>query len=167
MNKAVLGMALMVASVSLMAATGIDRRDEPRPAPEFELPATDGSPHRLSDYRGRYLLVNFWAVWCTPCRREMPSMQRVYEQLGGERFELLAIHVGPSLDGAKRYAEQLGLTFPILVDEDMDLGSWQVLGLPTTFLLDPQGRIIAEAVGERSWDEPEMLEHLVRLMPAD
>lgn len=94
-------------------------------------------------------------------------MQRVYEQLKGERFELLAIHVGPSREGASDYAGQLGLTFPILVDEEMDLGSWKVRGLPTTFLIDPQGRIIAEAVGERSWDEPEMRQQLLQLMPAD
>lgn len=137
--------------------------ETPREAPQFELPATQGGVLRLSDFKGRYLLVNFWAVWCSPCRREMPSMQRAYESLRGQRFDMLAIHVGPSVDGAKKYAGQLGLTFPIAVDADMALSRWQVQGLPTTFLLDPAGRIVAEAVGERAWDSPAMLDEIRRL----
>ena len=132
----------------------------PRVAPDFELPATDGSIHRLSNYQGRYLLVNFWAVWCIPCRKEMPSMQRAYNRLRGGNFEMLGIHVGPSLTNAKQYAENLGLSFPILVDAEMNMSNWQIKGLPTTFLLDPEGRIIAEAIGERDWDSPELLKQV-------
>ena len=91
-------------------------------------------------------------------------MQSLYQQLGGERFELLAIHVGPSSDSARGYAQQMGLTFPILVDEEMDLGSWQVPGLPSTFILDPLGRIIAKAVGERNWEDGKVLEQLEQLI---
>lgn len=138
--------------------------DAPRPAPDFELPSTDGSSVRLSDFRGKYLLVNFWAVWCTPCRKEMPSMQNSYAQLKGPDFEMLAIHVGPTLEGAAKFASDLGLTFPVLVDQEMDLGSWSVIGLPSTFLVDPEGQIIGEAVGERDWSSPEMLEQLRKLI---
>lgn len=159
MNRAsafllLLSLALLAAPVQ--AARVMKNSENPRAAPAFELPATDGSVRRLADFEGRYLLVNFWAVWCSPCRKEMPSMQRVYEELRSDDFELIAIHVGPSLDGAKKYAEQLGLSFPVLVDAEMALGRWQVQGLPTTLLLDPDGRIIAEAVGERDWDSPEI-----------
>lgn len=157
MNRAsafLLSLALLAAPVQ--AARVMKDYENPRAAPAFELSATDGSVRRLADFEGRYLLVNFWAVWCSPCRKEMPSMQRVYEALRGDDFEIIAIHVGPSSDGAKKYAEQLGLSFPILVDAQMALGRWQVQGLPTTFLLDPDGRIIAEAVGERDWDSPEL-----------
>ena len=134
--------------------------DTPRSVADFELPGTEGDQHRLTDYRDRYVLVNFWAVWCTPCRREMPSMQRLYEKLRGERFEMLAIHVGPSLDQARTYGQKLRLGFPIAVDTDMVLTDWRVLGLPTSILFDPQGRIIAEAVGERDWDDPQLIRQL-------
>lgn len=139
----------------------------PRAAPAFELPSINGGMRRLSDFQGRYLLVNFWAVWCSPCRKEMPSMQRAYEQLRGDDFEMIAIHVGPSLAGARQFAEQLGLNFPIVVDAEMALSRWQVQGLPTTFLLDRSGQVVAEAVGERTWDSPVLLEQLQGFLTAD
>lgn len=93
-------------------------------------------------------------------------MQRAYDQLKGRDFEMVAIHVGPSLGNAKEYAEKLGLSFTILVDEEMQLGRWQVQGLPTTFLIDRDGQIIAEAVGERAWDSPELLSQIRAHLPS-
>jgi peroxiredoxin len=142
------------------AEKGLAPLAESRAAPDFELPGVDGRPHRLDAYRGRYLLVSFWAVWCAPCMKEMPSMERAYNELKGDRFELLAVHVGPSLEDAKKFADEHHLTFPVLVDESMNLGVWQVLGVPTTYLVDPQGQIVAEAVGDREWDSPQMIEAL-------
>jgi len=139
---------------------GLEPLAEPRQAPAFELPGVDGRVHRLSEYRGRYLLVNFWAVWCPPCIQEIPSMERAYAELKGDRFELLAVHAGPTAEDAKGFAGEHGLSFPVLVDESMDLGKWQILGLPTTFLVDPEGTIVAEAVGDREWDSPKMLDTL-------
>ena len=91
-------------------------------------------------------------------------MQQAYERLGGHGMEMIAIHVGPSAEAADRFARQLGLTFGILVDENMALSSWQVLGLPTTFLLDPEGNIVAEAVGERDWSNPVLMDQLRNLI---
>ena len=158
----------LVLSVALAwGARGVTELDPPRAAPGFDLPGLDGRMHGLEEFRGRYLLVNFWAVWCAPCRQEMPSMERAYGRLRGPDFEMLAIHVGPTLEGARQYAKELGLSFPILVDEDMALTSWAVRGLPTTFLVDPAGRIVMEAVGERVWDSPELLARLRGLMGQD
>lgn len=125
--------------------------DTPRVAPAFDLPSVDGTRQRLADYRGKALVVNFWAVWCAPCRKEMPAMQKAYDTLKDEGLAMIAIHVGPSIDGAGQFSRQLGLTFDIAVDEDMALTDWQVQGLPTTFLVDREGRIVADAVGERDW----------------
>lgn len=150
-------------SATLGAASpqkGLTPLTEPRAAPEFELPGIDGRAHRLDEYRGRYLLVNFWAVWCAPCLKEMPSMQRAYEALKGDRFELLAVHVGPSLEDADKFADENHLSFPVLVDESMNLGVWQVLAVPTTYLVDPQGKVIAEAMGDREWDSPQLMQAL-------
>lgn len=159
-GRFLLGCVLLYAGTSVHAASGLRPLETPRSVSDFQLPGIDGDQHRLSDYRDRYLLVNFWAVWCSPCRREMPSMQRLYEKLRGGRFEMLAIHVGPSLEQARTYGQKLGLGFPIAVDTEMGLSDWKVLGLPTSFLLDPQGRIIAEAVGERDWDDPQLIRQL-------
>jgi thiol-disulfide isomerase/thioredoxin len=162
-----MALVFLLAAVPVSAKNGLSVLESPRSVADFDLPGTDGARHRLSEYRGRYLLVNFWAVWCGPCRREMPSMQRLYEGLHGERFELLAIHVGPSLEQASDYAGKLGLGFPILIDGEMALSDWQVPGLPTSFLLDPQGRIVARAVGERDWDDPKLRDRLRGLLAAE
>ena len=87
-------------------------------------------------------------------------MQRAYEQLKSERFELVAVHVGPSLEEAKKFADENQLGFPVLVDDSMNLGIWQVLAVPTTYLVDPEGMIVAEAVGDREWDTPQMMDAL-------
>jgi peroxiredoxin len=147
----ILVVAMLLTSAGLAGSEdkGLKRLAEPRQAPGFELPGVDGRVHRLEEYRGRYLLVNFWAVWCPPCLKEMPSMQRAYGSLKSDRFELLAVHAGPSLEDAMKFVDEHGLSFPVVVDQSMNLGVWQVLGLPTTFLVDPQGRIVAEAVGDR------------------
>ena len=151
-------------SIAGPSATGQGRTlqalDEPRPAPRFELPGIDGKQYKLDGFRGKYLLVNFWAVWCAPCRQEMPSLESAYRQLRGERFEMLAIHVGPSLENAARVSGDLALSFPVAVDERVVLSDWPVRGLPTTYLLDPAGMIIASAIGERDWDSPQMMEAL-------
>ena len=138
--------------------------ETPREAPAFVLPATDGSQLTLADYRGRYLLVNFWAVWCAPCRKEMPSMQATFDALKGEGLAMVAIHVGPSMPMAREFAAKLGLDFDIVVDEEMALTEWQVLGLPATFLVDPEGRLIAEAIGERDWADPMLVGQLRSLL---
>lgn len=74
--------------------------DAPRVVPDFDLPGIDGEHHQLIDSRGSVTLVNIWAVWCTPCRREMPSLERLHRQLGGEGLRVIAVHMGTSLDSA-------------------------------------------------------------------
>jgi thiol-disulfide isomerase/thioredoxin len=106
------------------------------------------------------VLVNFWATWCPPCRREMPSMQRLKEALAGEPFAVLAVDVGEDADTIQGFTSQLDatLTFPILLDtRSRAMQSWKVSGLPTTYLVDKQGRIIASAVGGREFDHPELV----------
>lgn len=142
------------------AGRSLEALEQSRAAPELALPGTDGTDHDLAQQRGKHVLVNFWAVWCSPCRKEMPSMERLYQKLKDKDFNLLAIHVGPSLENARKFAADHGLSFPVLVDKDMAMGPWKVRGLPTTYLLGPDGRILAQATGEREWDSPEMLQTL-------
>jgi peroxiredoxin len=163
--------ALMLLAAAAPAATPAQTMtpvaDRPA-APDFALKDVDGKRHRLSENRGKVVLVNFWATWCPPCRREMPSMQRAWAQLKGENFEMLAINVGEDEDTIFGFTFSTGveLTFPILLDHDAQvIKAWPVIALPTSFVVDPQGRIVYRAVGGREWDDPELLKKIRELMP--
>ncbi|MCB1632206.1 MAG: TlpA family protein disulfide reductase [Pseudomonadales bacterium] len=157
-------LALLLAAPLQASQRPMKLLETPREAPAFVLPATDGTQRTLAGYRGRYLLVNFWAVWCAPCRKEMPSMQATYDALKAEGLAMIAIHVGPSMEMARDFATELGLEFDIVVDEDMALTDWQVVGLPATFLVDPDGHLVAEAIGERDWADPALVGQLRSLL---
>ncbi|MFP5380824.1 MAG: TlpA family protein disulfide reductase [Gammaproteobacteria bacterium] len=139
----------------------------PKPAPALKLPDLDGKLHDLAQMKGKVVLVNFWATWCPPCRREMPSMERLAQTLAGEPFAVLAVDVGETMDTIETFTGQLdtALTFPILLDaRSRTMRAWKVAGLPTTFLIDKQGRIIASAIGGREFDHPEMVEAIRGVM---
>ena len=132
----------------------------PKPAPALKLKDLDGRTHDLAALRGKVVLVNFWATWCPPCRREMPSMQRLKDALAGEAFEVLAVDVGEDSDTIHAFTSQLDATlaFPILLDtRSRAMQAWKVAGLPTTYLVDKQGRIVASAIGGREFEHPEMV----------
>ena len=117
-------------------------------APDFTLPTLDGEMVSLASYRGQPVLLNFWATWCPPCRAEMPAMQRVYETYRDDGFVVLAVNVRESEEPVRAFIEELGLTFPILMDEKGDVtNTYRVYGLPTTYFLDREGRVYRVQVG--------------------
>ncbi len=139
----------------------------PKPAPELKLKDLEGRVHDLADLRGKVVLVNFWATWCPPCRREMPSMERLSQALQGEAFAVLAVDVGEDVDTIETFTSQLdtALNFPILLDtRGRVMQAWKVAGLPTTFLVDKQGQVVASAIGGREFDHPEMVRAIRELM---
>ncbi len=138
-------------------------------APDFELPDTDGKLRRLSQSRGKVVMVNFWATWCPPCRREMPSMQRAWDNLKGDDFTMYAVDVGEDEDTVFAFTLATGveLKFPILLDKSgAAVKQWPVRGLPTTFILDREGRVVYRAIGGREWDDPSLLHEIRALMRA-
>ncbi len=127
-------------------------------APDFETTDLAGNTHRLSDYRGQVVIVNFWATWCPPCRAEMPSMQRAWEELRAEGVVLLAVNMGEKREAVAEFLENNLIDFPLLLDGEMVVSSgWPVQGLPTTYVVDPQGRAVYAATGMREWDTPAVL----------
>ena len=136
--------------------------DPPRPAPELSFSGRDGSPARLADFRGRVVLVNLWATWCAPCVREMPSLDRLQEKLGN-RLDVIAISedrggahvVEPFL--AKLEVKHLAIYLDAGAAAQ---GAFQVRGLPTSFLIDADGRILGSLEGAAIWDTPEMVARL-------
>lgn len=129
------------------------------PAPAFTLKDLDGKTRKLSDYKGQVVLVNFWATWCPPCRREMPSLERLYQKLKGEPFAIFAADQRESFDLVFAFTGELNPTptFPILLDEQTKISAlWHVQGLPTSFIVDKQGRIAYRAIGGREFDHAEI-----------
>ena len=120
-------------------------------------------PVDLAGYRGKVVLVNFWATWCPPCRKEFPSLARVRKRFKSAEFEVLAVNVGEDPDMVFSFT---GTTeFPVLFDRDSKaMGAWPVKGLPTTFLVDRQGRLALKAVGGREFDDSEIVAIIKQLL---
>ncbi|WP_456404154.1 peroxiredoxin family protein [Thiolapillus sp.] len=132
--------------------------DKPK-APDFALKDVEGNLHHISDYKGKVVIVNFWATWCPPCRAEMPSMQRAWEQLREEGIMMLAIDVGEDEDAVFEFTASYPVEFPLLLDTESSVSeAWKVKGLPTTFVVDQWGRKVYRAVGGREWDAPDLLD---------
>jgi thiol-disulfide isomerase/thioredoxin len=139
----------------------------PRPAPALRLKDLDGQLHDLAQLKGKVVLINFWATWCPPCRREMPSMERLSRALEGEAFVVLAVDVGEDASIIEEFTSQLDSTLrlPILLDtRSRTLQTWKVGGLPTSFLIDKRGRIVASAIGGREFDHPEIVKTIRALL---
>ncbi len=134
---------------------------EPFPAPEFELKDIDGRTHRLSDYRGKVVILNFWATWCPPCIKEMPSMERARQMIEDEDIAILAINVGEDEDSIFMFTGNYPVEFPLLMDLEAEtIKQYPVTGLPTTYIIDPTGRATHRVVGSREWDDPQLLDSL-------
>ena len=140
--------------------------DPPPPAPAFSLPRLAGGESALADFSGHYVLLNFWATWCPPCVKEMPSMARLAQRFGPQRFTVLAVSLD-TVDSATvaAFVRRLELPFPILLDPTSRVADvYGANALPASFLLDPQGRVIAAAKGERDWFSPQAQDYLERLL---
>lgn len=139
--------------------------EKPFPAPDFTLRDETGKPFTLSAYRGKVVVLNFWATWCPPCRYEMPSMERAYQKVRGQNIELLAINVGESEERVFEFSVQYPVTFPMLLDKDGAVTrKYPVIGLPTTFVIDPRGVATHRAIGGREWDDDQLLDALRNLL---
>lgn len=129
------------------------------PAPDFSLQDTNGKIHRLSDYRGKPVIINFWATWCPPCREELPSMNRAWQQLEQEGIAMLAINMGEDEDTIFLFSADYPIDFPILMDQSGEvIEQWPVKGLPTTFVIAPDGTFAYRAIGSREWDGKAILD---------
>ncbi len=118
------------------------------PAPQFELETLQGNPAKLSDFRGKVILLNFWATWCTPCKKEMPEIQAAYDKYKDQGFVVLALNFGEEKNQAEKLVQEMGLTFPILLDRKVKVAELHhVVSLPVTFFIDPFGVIKEQVFG--------------------
>lgn len=143
---------LLLALLVSFAAPAQPLQPSNAPAPALELRDLDGAVHRLQDYRGKVVLVNFWATWCGPCRAEMPSIERLRQKLAGRAFAILAVNVGESERTAREYAAALPVRFTVLLDRDTRVTkAWGARVLPATFVVGSDGRIRYRHFGELDW----------------
>lgn len=154
-------MCMLLAPLPVAAAQTLTPLPGGIVAPDFELLDTDGRTHRLSDYRGRTVIINFWTTWCPPCREEIPSMNRAWARLRDENVVMLAINMGEDEDTIFVFTADYPATFPLLLDRDGKvIEDWPVKGLPTTYVVAPDGTLAYRAIGGRQWDEPVFLEQI-------
>jgi peroxiredoxin len=161
-----------LACVLLSAALGAQTADakEIKPASgkavPFALRDLDGREHRLAQYRGKVVVLNFWATWCEPCREEMPSLDRLAEKLAGRPFVVLGVNYAEGAPRIREFTARLPLRFPLLLDRDGSVTkSWSVRTLPATYVIDPAQRLRHVAVGAIDWDAPDAIALVEKLLP--
>ncbi|MER2090571.1 MAG: thiol-disulfide oxidoreductase ResA, partial [Sporosarcina sp.] len=120
-------------------------------APNFELVDLDGKNHKLSDYKGQGVFLNFWGTWCAPCKKEMPAMGRQYEVYKNQGVQVLAINIAESDLKVRTFAGQYGMTFPTVIDKYKSvMQAYNVVPLPTTMLINSDGKIVKIITGDMS-----------------
>ncbi|MEW7972320.1 MAG: TlpA disulfide reductase family protein [Candidatus Thiodiazotropha endolucinida] len=126
------------------------------PAPSLFLQDLKGNQVKISDLKGKTVLINFWTTWCPPCIEEMPSLIRLKEAMNQSEFVILAINVEESKRRVSKMAARLKLTFPVLLDPNrVAANAWKVKVFPSSFLVDGQGRLRYKAIGPVEWDSDE------------
>ncbi|MEE8285147.1 MAG: TlpA disulfide reductase family protein [Gammaproteobacteria bacterium] len=144
---------------------------EPRRAvPGLRLEGIDGTVYDISRMGGKVVLVNFWATWCPPCVEELPSLQRLWDDMHPRGLEVLAVNAGEETGPVNAFLESFRprLEFPLLLDRNGDaFSAWKLFGLPTTFVLDKQGRLAFYATGPRPMDSKRIRAQLHGLLEED
>ncbi len=155
--------AIFIASASQVnaSAEGLPLIEMPTTpeAPDLALNRLNGDSFDIRSYRGKIIVVNFWATWCSPCLKEMPLLEEAWASLEKEGILLVAVNLGDTPDKIRRFLKNRPITFPVLLDFDSDtFGPWQIQALPTTYIVGPDGHIHYGAVGDREWAAPEILD---------
>lgn len=137
-------------------------------APNFELKDINGNAVELSDYKGQVVFLNFWATWCKPCQEEMPSMERLHQDLEAkfsDRFVMLAVSIDKSADDIPAFMAKYKLTFPVLHDRWGKVDRiYKIMGVPETYIIDQAGNLVEKVIGPREWDVPKNIQSVMNLL---
>ena len=135
--------------------------------PALALKDLSGRTHTLGEYRGKVVLINFWATWCEPCRDEMPSMRVLRDRLAGRPFDVLAVNYGEAASRVRDFLQRERLDLSALLDPNRDTArAWRVRVLPGSFLVDGDGRVRYSVIGELDWASEEAVRTVRGLLPA-
>ena len=151
MRVKICAFVFLVAGISSIAGA----LDKGNKAADFSLKDLSGKTVKLSDYKGKVVLLNFWASWCPPCREEMPSIQKLYARMKGKKFSILAVSVDRGGENSvRRFIKEAGYEFKILLDPEGEAASrYSVGGIPATFIIDKKGEIVDKIIGAYQWDD--------------
>lgn len=168
MMRALLALLCLVLFPPLLAAAEL-KPVTPRPAPPLVLQDLNGKRHDLADYRGKVVLVNFWATWCPPCRAEMPSMQRLKTMMRDKPFAILAVDMAETEKEIRDFLKEFRdatIDFTILLDPRGEaMKAWKVHVFPTSFVVDAEGMIRYAVAGSLEWDEADPTGKIDGLLP--
>jgi peroxiredoxin len=166
----VLGVIGFGIGAALLLTPEITRIEPGRRAPDYAiLNVASGDSVAVRDYRGRVVLLNLWATWCPPCEQEMPSMERLYQEMGPQGLEVVAISIDQlSPDAVRQWAEERGLSFTVLHDRTGRIQQvYQTTGMPESFVIDREGVIVKKVIGATEWDHPAQKALFRRLLAAE
>ena len=152
-----------------LQAEELQRLLDPMPntmeAQNFSLPTVSGEMQTLDQFKGSFVLVNFWSTKCQVCVAELAVLQDLYDQLHEEfNFEIIAIHAGSNEQGISSLLKINPVSYMMLVDEKLQMGHWGIPQLPTSYLVTPEGKFAFRAVGVRVWNAPNMVDFLREVM---
>ena len=140
-------------AVNYKLVANLEAMKDNSPTPDFFLSDPAGKKGTLKDFRGKLVLLNFWASWCVPCREEMPAMERLYQQYKSKGFVILGVDVKDNRKDALAFIKELKITYPIMLDPDGEVGLlYGAWGLPTTYLIGLKGEGLARMWGPAAWD---------------
>ncbi len=165
-NLAIFLTAIMLSWLLPVAAFGQQQKvlrnlrlapvDHPGPAPRFLSMTLQGKKIGNDDLKGKLVVLNFWATWCPPCRLEMPSMERLYQEFKGQGLEVVAINFMEREKAITSFLKENGFSFPVLLDKKGEIArKYGVHGLPVTYLIARNGNLLAKSMGYKDWYKPE------------
>jgi peroxiredoxin len=165
MKKLLMGVLLLVSFMSfgdhledVVREAGLIPLKDGTKIVDFELQNLEGNAVALSDFSGKVVFLNFWATWCGPCRIEMPSMQKLYEQLSERGLEIVAVDVLEQKDDVALFVEEFGLTFSVLLDTSGRVSTmYGANNIPISYIIDREGNGLAGTIGAREWDAQEVV----------
>ncbi|MEL0584636.1 MAG: TlpA disulfide reductase family protein [Candidatus Thiodiazotropha sp. (ex. Lucinoma kazani)] len=166
--KQLLSALLVLISITAYAvAIGIRLYPNPKPANDFSLPDLTGKVHQITDYRGKAYILSFWATWCAPCIKEMPALERAAEMLQEQEIVVLTVNSGETRREIEKFLIKKPISLPILLDGNSKvMDEWKVLALPTSYIVDAEGMVVARVVGGQEWDDPSVLTQIRALTSA-
>lgn len=152
MGKAMLTILFLLLGYSVYAEIVIDKKKEPADAVfDFTLEDLEGNQLSLEDYKGKGMVVNFWATYCPPCKKELPYFEKIYQEYGSQGVEVVAINVGEPLIAVNSFLSKNKVSFPILLDQDQQATeAFKIITLPVTLFINSEGEIVEKINGEAS-----------------
>ncbi len=164
MIKSLLIFTLLLSVSSLLQAAELKPYTGNQTPPPLILKDLQGKTYNLNDYKGKIVLVQFWATYCGPCRHEMPTMNKMMEKMGAARFKILAVNMGESKADVEKFVSEVKPKFTILLDKSgKSITGWRVFAVPSNFIIDPQGKIRYTLFGGVDWDNKALINKLKAL----